>query len=91
MSNFKHNSQTYRRSVKRTIELVKRLYGIHGKIPRGNRYTAPKSAGDSTSKQAKAPRDIRVNPTRTLSCIRYLSTPMSGAADHSNDTQTTAS
>ena len=95
MSNFKHNSQAYRRSVKRTIELVKRLYGITGKIPRGNRYTTAKSAGDSTSKQAKGQRDIRVNPTRTLSCIRYLSTPMSGSSDNSdrssNDTQPTAS
>lgn len=90
MSNFKHNSQTYRRSVKRTIELVKRLYGIHGKIPRGPRFTPKTSVGDAGQKQPKASRDLRLNPERTLSCIRYLSTPMSASADtsdRSTDTQ----
>ena len=91
MSNFKHNSQSYRRSVKRTIELVKRLYGIHGKIPRGPRFTPKSSAVDAgQTKQPKAARNLRLNPERTLSCIRYLSIPMSASADtsdRSTDTQ----
>lgn len=80
-----YNSSTYRKKIKRMVEMAKTLRGIQGKIPRGK---LPARKASSTKKEAGAVE--QANKLRlTIDTVHYFAHPLSshGSAGKSYSSQ----
>lgn len=78
-----YNSPIYRKKIKRMVELVKTVRGIHGKIPRGK---LPPLKANASQKERDARQ--KLEQTRlTLDTIHYFAHTFSG---HGSSTKTSS-
>jgi hypothetical protein len=79
-----YNSPVYRKKIKRMVELVKTVRGIHGKIARGK---LPPLKATATQKERDARQKLEQSRL-TLDTIHYFAHPFSS---HGSATKTSSS
>ena len=69
------NSPIYRRKIKQMVQMVKTVYGIHHKIPKGS---LPKVKGNATERE-KTARAEKENYRLTIDTLHYFAAPLHGS------------
>jgi hypothetical protein len=68
------NSPIYRKKIKRMVQMVKNVYGIHTKIPKGSLPQLPANA----TEQQRVDRAKKENYRLNIQVLHDLATPLGG-------------